>query len=86
MVAPHKPLEDETDEGRRSKIDPIHGWDITSCEHHDGDIDVAPECAGVTTGEIVKGDGQGGADEEEPQQWGVAVGGVVPSVNRQCTM
>ena len=57
MVAPHEPLEDETDEGPRHEIDPIQRWDVISCEQHDGDVEVAPECAGVTTGEIVEGDG-----------------------------
>ena len=54
---PHEPLEDETDKGPQREMDPVQRWDNIGCIHHNGDVDVVPECAGVMTGEIVEGDG-----------------------------
>lgn len=72
VEAPHEPLEDETGDEPRRKADTVGRWDAAGCDQCNGDIDVAPERARTTTGEVVERDGQDCTDQEEPDEWVIA--------------
>jgi hypothetical protein len=51
VVASHEELEKATDDCRHYNVDAIEGWNLVGCNYRDGDVNVAPECSGITEGE-----------------------------------
>jgi len=57
VEAPHEPLEDETGDDPRRKVDTVSRWDAVGCDQCNGDVDVAPKRTRTATGEVVEWDG-----------------------------
>lgn len=72
VEAPHEPLEDETRQDPRRKVYAVGRWDAVGRDQRNWDIDVAPKRARTATGEVVEGDGQDCANQEEPDEWIIA--------------
>jgi len=72
VEAPHEPLKDETRENPRRNVYTIDRWNVVRRDQCNWYIDVAPKRMRTATGEVVEGDGQDCANQEEPDEWIIA--------------